>query len=131
MPGDAVGHGTQSRTRIAGFSQLPGPTVRFVNILIPPVPRPRTLANTGPSGDALVFADHFACYRVPSPPRFVSISVICPPKSINSNIESPYVLVYNRLLPSPDGGSFPSTWTIHLTQKAVLLAMVHPSSFHF
>ena len=27
MPGDAVGHGTQSRTLVAGFSQLPGPTV--------------------------------------------------------------------------------------------------------
>jgi hypothetical protein len=75
----------------------------------------------GPSGDALVFADCFACYRVPSPPRVVSISVRgrCLPESIGNDIEIS-VLVHDLRLPSPDvGGSFPWTCTIHLRQKRV------------
>jgi hypothetical protein len=93
--------------------------------LIPAVPRPRTLANTRPSGDALVFADHFACYRVPSLPRVVSVCVGA--KSISNDMNLPKSS-HDQLLPSPNGGTFPSIWTYSSHSKGVLLAMVHPSS---
>jgi hypothetical protein len=124
MPGDAVGHSTQSRTLIAGLSQRRvGPARQFG--LSPPVKHfDAGLSSTTHIGEQQT---KWRCLDVRRSLCLLSSAIsfsrrerlcqgICLPESISNDIESPYVLVHNRPLPSPDGGSFPLTWTTHLTQ---------------
>jgi len=128
MPVDAVGHGTNREHASLVLVNCPFPSKTFSFRLFLGHALWRTPDQVEMPWCSQIVLSPIECRRFEFLVVSISVRRICPPESIGNNIESPYVLVHDRLLPSPNGGTFPSIWTYSSHSKGVLLAMVHPSS---